>query len=179
MTKVRKALVVNPDSSSGNPAVRTFRQPEPASREEKFTVPASKASDGAFSLAARSRSDWAFRRVLTLLNNFTVAQNPYHKRDFRRQYPKTEFVSQSELATLLISQSGFTSCVLLCFCLPCARLDTSSSTSRLPDISSSDKSTTALTADSPAPSLAALYNSSSAVAAPSFKPPTPPGLKFR
>ena len=48
MAKVRKALVVNPDSTSGNPAVRTFRQPEPASREEKFTVPASKASDGAF-----------------------------------------------------------------------------------------------------------------------------------
>ncbi|ORY87520.1 hypothetical protein BCR35DRAFT_277434 [Leucosporidium creatinivorum] len=131
MAKVRKALVVNPDSTSGNPLVRTFRQPEPASREEKFTVPASRASD--------------------------VAQNPYHQRDFRRQYPKTEFVSQSELATLLVAQGGFTS---------------------LPAVASSSASTTAVTADTPAPSLSSLYSSPTAVAAPAFKPPTPPGLKF-
>lgn len=57
---------------------REFRQPEPGGREEKFTVPASRASD--------------------------IAQNQYFNRDFRRNYPKTEVLSQPELATLLIAQ---------------------------------------------------------------------------
>ncbi|GAA5883596.1 hypothetical protein JCM16303_004905 [Sporobolomyces ruberrimus] len=130
--RVRKALVVNPESSSGNPLPAKFRTPEPASRPEKFTVPSSKASD--------------------------VAENPYWKRDFRRQYPKTEIVTQGELAKLLIAQGGFES---------------------LPPISASEGSnSTAVTADSPAPSLAALYTSS-APSVGSFKPPTPPGLKFK
>jgi hypothetical protein len=73
------------ESTSGNPLPSAFRQPEPGSRPEKFTVPSSKASD--------------------------VAQNPYYKRDFRRNYPKTEFVTQDELAKLLIAQGGFESCV--------------------------------------------------------------------
>lgn len=38
-----------------------------------------------------------------------VAENPYYKRDFRRQYPKTEVVTQGELAKLLIAQGGFES----------------------------------------------------------------------
>ncbi|GAA5947635.1 hypothetical protein JCM3765_001011 [Sporobolomyces pararoseus] len=130
--RIRKAVVVNPESSSGNPLPAKFRTPEPASRPEKFTVPSSKASD--------------------------VAENPYYKRDFRRQYPKTEVVTQGELAKLLIAQGGFES---------------------LPPVSSAEASTTtAITADSPAPSLAALYASPSSTAG-SFKPPTPPGPKFR
>lgn len=75
------------ESSTGNPLASQNRQPEPASRPEKFTVPSSKASD--------------------------VAQNPYFKRDFRRMYPKTEVVTQGELAKLLIAQGGFEACVPL------------------------------------------------------------------
>ncbi|KAM0789377.1 hypothetical protein ACM66B_000207 [Microbotryomycetes sp. NB124-2] len=131
MKKLRSALVVNPESSTGNPLVRTTRTPEPASRPEKMTVPASKASD--------------------------VAQNQYFNRDFRRMYPKTEVVSQQELSMLLLAQGG----------------DFKS----LPPVGASETST-ALTADQPAPSLASLYTSSTAVAATSFKPPTPPGRKF-
>ena len=40
-----------------------------------------------------------------------IAQNAYWQRDFRRMYPKTEVVTQAELATLLIAQGGFTSSV--------------------------------------------------------------------
>ncbi|GAA6004339.1 uncharacterized protein JCM10292_001432 [Rhodotorula paludigena] len=131
--KIRRAVVVNPDSSTGNPLPRANRQPEPASRPEKFTVPSSKASD--------------------------IAQNPYYARDFRRNYPKTEVVTQGELAKLLIAQGGFEA---------------------LPPVTAAEgEQTTAITADSPAPSLAALYSSSTAVAGSSFRPPTPPGLKFK
>lgn len=35
-----------------------------------------------------------------------VAHNAYYERDFRRMYPKTEFVTQSELAELLLAQGG-------------------------------------------------------------------------
>jgi len=80
-------LPVHSESSTGNPLASANRQPEPASRPEKFTVPSSKASD--------------------------VAQNPYFKRDFRRMYPKTEVVTQGELAKLLIAQGGFEACVPL------------------------------------------------------------------
>ncbi|GAA6060613.1 hypothetical protein JCM10212_004592 [Sporobolomyces blumeae] len=129
--RIRKAVVVNPESSSGNPLPSKFRTPEPGARPEKFSVPSSKASD--------------------------VAQNPYYLRDYRRMFPKTEVVTQGELAKLLIAQGGFEA---------------------LPPVSSAESSTTAITADSPAPSLAALYSSASTAAAGSFKPPTPPGPKF-
>jgi hypothetical protein len=33
-----------------------------------------------------------------------IAENPYYLRDFRRQYPKLEVVTQDELAQLLLSQ---------------------------------------------------------------------------
>ncbi|GAA5963988.1 hypothetical protein JCM21900_005858 [Sporobolomyces salmonicolor] len=129
--RIRKAIVVNPESSTGNPLPRDFRTPEPASRPEKFSVPASKASD--------------------------VAQNPYYMRDFRRAFPKTEVVTQGELAKLLIAQGGFEA---------------------LPPVASAEgSSSTAVTADSPGPSLASLYNTSAAAG--SFKPPTPPGPKYR
>lgn len=38
-----------------------------------------------------------------------MAANPYYQRDFRRQYPKTEVLTQAELSTLLIAQSGINS----------------------------------------------------------------------
>ncbi|GAA5987480.1 hypothetical protein JCM11641_003843 [Rhodosporidiobolus odoratus] len=131
--KVRRATVVNPESSSGNPLVASFRQPEPASRSEKFTVPSSKASD--------------------------VAENPYYKRDFRRNYPKTEIVTQDELAKLLIAQGGFES---------------------LPPVTAAEgSSTTAVTADTPTPSLSALYSNNTSVSTTGFRPPTPPGHKYK
>ncbi|BGP16828.1 hypothetical protein JCM10213_004675 [Rhodosporidiobolus nylandii] len=131
--KVRKAWVVNPESSTGNPLPQHFRQPEPASRPEKFTVPSSKASD--------------------------VAENPYFKRDFRRSYPKTEVVTQDELAKLLIAQGGFEA---------------------LPPVSGAEVSeSTAITADTPTPSLASLYTSNTSVATTGFRPPTPPGPKYK
>lgn len=73
------------NSSTGNPLPIANRQPEPASRPERFSVPSSKASD--------------------------VAENPYFRRDTRRNYPKTEVVTQPELAKLLIAQGGFESSV--------------------------------------------------------------------
>ncbi|GAA6018021.1 hypothetical protein JCM10207_002743 [Rhodosporidiobolus poonsookiae] len=131
--KVREALVVNPQSSTGNPLPQFHRQPEPASRPEKFTVPSSKASD--------------------------VAENPYYKRDFRRAYPKTEVVTQDELAKLLIAQGGFEA---------------------LPPITAPEGTDTkAITAESTVPSLSSLFASPTAVAAPAFRPPTPPGAKYR
>ncbi|SGZ27078.1 BQ5605_C025g10046 [Microbotryum silenes-dioicae] len=141
--KVREALVVNPDISSGNPLVRAHRQPEPASREEKFSVPASKSSD--------------------------VAQNPYWKRDNRRQYPMTEVLQQSDLSALLITQGGINSYV-----------------DRVPFIPSiaapsSPPSTKALVDGSAKiPSLSSLFVSASPASSTEvWKPPIAPGLKLK
>ncbi|KAK4702161.1 hypothetical protein P7C70_g4061, partial [Phenoliferia sp. Uapishka_3] len=141
--KVREALVVNPDIHTGSPLVLEHRWPQPASRPETFTVPASKASD--------------------------VADNAYFKRDFRRMYPKTSVVTQEELATLLIAQGGFTSCVhsLRATKLLGERMRDLSAMERraetlfvtlcsLPAPPTASSSEKALTADSPAPSLAAV-----------------------
>ncbi|WWD17769.1 hypothetical protein CI109_102210 [Kwoniella shandongensis] len=75
--KFHKAMVVNPDISSGLPIPELNRYPQPASRPETYATPATKASDVAF--------------------------NPYHKRDVRRAYPQTSVVTQSELSSLLLS----------------------------------------------------------------------------
>ncbi|KAK8866032.1 hypothetical protein IAR55_001183 [Kwoniella newhampshirensis] len=75
--KFHKAMVVNPDISSGLPIPDKNRYPQPASRPEKYATPATKASDIAF--------------------------NPYYKRDVRRAYPQTSVVTQSELSSLLLS----------------------------------------------------------------------------
>ncbi|TFY78480.1 hypothetical protein EWM64_g5531 [Hericium alpestre] len=77
--KFRDAVVVNPEISSGLPLQSVNRQPPPASRPEKYSTPATKASD--------------------------PAQNPYWKRDVRRAYPQLSVVSQPELATLLIQHN--------------------------------------------------------------------------
>lgn len=60
------------ESSTGNILASRYRTPEPGSRPEKFTVPSSKASD--------------------------VAENPYFKRDFRRNYPKVRSLICSRLS---------------------------------------------------------------------------------
>jgi len=78
--KFRDAVAVDPAISSGLPLPAVNRQPPPGSRLEKYSTPASKASD--------------------------PAQNPYWKRDVRRAYPQLSVVTQSELSTLLIQHSG-------------------------------------------------------------------------
>lgn len=76
---LREALSVNPSISSRLPIPTLNRYPQPASRPEKYSYPASKASD--------------------------PAENPYWKRDVRRAYPQLSVVSQAELSVLLISHS--------------------------------------------------------------------------
>ncbi|KAH9083428.1 21 kDa subunit of NADH dehydrogenase [Lactarius deliciosus] len=78
--KFRDAVAVDPAISSGLPLPALNRQPPPGSRPEKYSTPATKASD--------------------------PAQNPYWKRDVRRAYPQLSVVTQSELSTLLIQHSG-------------------------------------------------------------------------
>ncbi|KIK97117.1 hypothetical protein PAXRUDRAFT_825289 [Paxillus rubicundulus Ve08.2h10] len=77
--KFRDAIVVNPEISSGIPIANLNRYPQPASRSEEYSTPATKASD--------------------------PAQNPYWKRDVRRAYPQLSVVTQSDLTTLLIQHS--------------------------------------------------------------------------
>ncbi|EDR11448.1 uncharacterized protein LACBIDRAFT_324030 [Laccaria bicolor S238N-H82] len=73
-------VVVNPEISSGLPLPNLNRWPPPASRPEKYSTPATKASD--------------------------PAENPYWKRDVRRAYPQLSVVTQSELSSLLIAHSS-------------------------------------------------------------------------
>jgi len=77
--KFRDAVVVNPEISSGLPLSGVFRYPPPGSRPERYSTPATKASD--------------------------PAQNPYWKRDVRRAYPQLSVVTQTELSSLLIQHS--------------------------------------------------------------------------
>jgi len=74
--KFRDAIVVNPEISTGLPLPTKNRYPQPASRPEKYSTPATQASD--------------------------PAQNPYWKRDVRRQYPRLSVVDQAHLAQVLI-----------------------------------------------------------------------------
>ncbi|KAJ7084378.1 NUZM, NADH-ubiquinone oxidoreductase 21.3 kDa subunit [Mycena belliarum] len=78
--KFRDVVVVNPEISTGLPLPALNRFPPPASRPEKYSTPATKASD--------------------------PAQNPYWKRDVRRAYPQLSIVTQSELSSLLIEHSA-------------------------------------------------------------------------
>ncbi|KAG2362257.1 NUZM, NADH-ubiquinone oxidoreductase 21.3 kDa subunit [Suillus spraguei] len=77
--KFRDAVVVNPEISSGIPLAGISRWPQPGSRPEKYSAPATKASD--------------------------PAQNPYWKRDVRRTYPQLSVVTQPDLSSLLIQHS--------------------------------------------------------------------------
>ncbi|KAI0645539.1 21 kDa subunit of NADH dehydrogenase [Trametes meyenii] len=77
--KFRDAVVINPEISSGLPLPDHNRYPQPASRPEKYSTPATKASD--------------------------PAQNPYWKRDVRRAYTQRSVVTQAELSTLLLDHA--------------------------------------------------------------------------
>ncbi|KAL9711840.1 hypothetical protein Ac2012v2_004913 [Leucoagaricus gongylophorus] len=78
--KFRDLTAVNPEISSGLPLQDVNRFPPPASRPERYSTPATKASD--------------------------PAQNPYWKRDVRRAHPQLSVVTQSQLSQLLIEHSG-------------------------------------------------------------------------
>ncbi|KAJ4497173.1 NUZM, NADH-ubiquinone oxidoreductase 21.3 kDa subunit [Lentinula lateritia] len=77
--RFRDAIVVNPEISSGLPLQGVNRFPPPGSRPEKYSTPATKASD--------------------------IAQNPYWKRDVRRAYPQLSVITQTGLSSLLIEHS--------------------------------------------------------------------------
>ncbi|KAF5348626.1 hypothetical protein D9758_006852 [Tetrapyrgos nigripes] len=77
--KFRDAIVINPEISSGLPMQGINRYPPPGSRPEKYSTPATKASD--------------------------PAQNPYWKRDVRRAYPQLSVITQPGLSQLLIEHS--------------------------------------------------------------------------
>ncbi|KXN90623.1 NADH-ubiquinone oxidoreductase 21.3 kDa subunit [Leucoagaricus sp. SymC.cos] len=78
--KFREVAAVNSEISSGLPIQGAHRFPPPASRPERYSAPATKASD--------------------------PAQNPYWKRDVRRAYPQLSVVTQDQLSQLLIEHSG-------------------------------------------------------------------------
>ncbi|KAF8325238.1 NADH dehydrogenase [Cantharellus anzutake] len=77
--RLRDVSVVNPEISYGVPLPTVNRYPQPASRPEIQATPATKASD--------------------------IAQNPYWKRDARRNYPQLSVVTQGELARLVLGSS--------------------------------------------------------------------------
>ncbi|KAF7321383.1 RRM domain-containing protein [Mycena kentingensis (nom. inval.)] len=79
-SSVGDVTAANPEISSGLPLPAINRFPPPASRPEKYSTPATKASD--------------------------IAENWYWKRDVRRAYPRLSVVTQSELSTLLIEHSA-------------------------------------------------------------------------
>ncbi|KZT58862.1 21 kDa subunit of NADH dehydrogenase [Calocera cornea HHB12733] len=74
--RFRDATVLNPNISSGLPIASLNRYPQPGSRPEKYATPTTKASD--------------------------PAQNPYHRRDFRRAYPQLSTISQQTMTSLLL-----------------------------------------------------------------------------
>lgn len=76
-------MVVNPEISSGLPLPDKNRFPTPGSRPERYSTPATAASDVAF--------------------------NPYYERDARRAYPKTSVVTQETISGLLIASPALQS----------------------------------------------------------------------
>ncbi|ORX36027.1 hypothetical protein BD324DRAFT_629902 [Kockovaella imperatae] len=81
--RFRDTLAINPQISTGLPLPTQHRYPPPGSRPERYATPATAASDVAF--------------------------NPYWKRDARRNYPQTSFVTQNKLSSLLIASPSVAS----------------------------------------------------------------------
>ena len=75
------------ESHTGLTGTTEVRTPPPASRPEPYHRPAGKASD--------------------------IAENPYFKRDPRRNYPQTSVVTQQKLSALLIAQPEGLACVVV------------------------------------------------------------------
>lgn len=76
---LRNKLVLVPNRSTGNPIPQTYRVPAPGSQ------PSNPLNHDGRTLPA---SD--------------IAENPYHKRDYRRNYPQTSVFNQSAVAGLLM-----------------------------------------------------------------------------
>lgn len=89
-------MVVNPELSSGLPIPTMNRYPQPASRPERYSSPATK---GVFEVVMYCAL------VLTSHAASDPVQNPYWKRDVRRAYPQLSMVTQSELSQLLLQHS--------------------------------------------------------------------------
>lgn len=75
--RIRRALAVDPDRSTGIPLNPQYRNPPPGSNppeayDDPITVPAG-----------------------------DIAENPYYKRDIRRSYPRLSVVKQSDVVGLL------------------------------------------------------------------------------
>jgi hypothetical protein len=90
------AVVINPEISSGLPIASINRRPQPASRPEKYSTPATKGTI----------HQLVFHCLLMDVSASDPAQNPYWKRDVRRAYPQLSVITQSELSSLLIEHSG-------------------------------------------------------------------------
>lgn len=78
---LRKLLTPVPNRSSGNPVVPMYRVPAPGSRPESYEEPVT-------------------------LPAADIAENPYWKRDHRRNYPQTAHYDQSTIAGLLLYGSA-------------------------------------------------------------------------
>lgn len=127
--------------NTGNIEVTSTRYPQPGSRAESYAKPASKASD--------------------------PAQNYYYSRDARRDYPKTHYVSQERLASLLLSEPGRPETLGCDLIMPLhlndARLTPTFGPvflfcfDRLPNPSIAEADAKALVSSEQAPSLSALY----------------------
>lgn len=76
---LRNKLVLVPNRSTGNPIQQTFRVPAPGSQ------PSNPRDHNGRTLPATD-----------------IAENPYYKRDYRRNYPQTSVFNQSSLAGLLL-----------------------------------------------------------------------------
>ena len=76
---IRDKLSIAPNRSSGNPIPQMYRMPAPGSQPSN-------------SLDRHGRTYPAA----------DIANNPYHKRDYRRNYPQTAVFNQSSLAGLLL-----------------------------------------------------------------------------
>lgn len=94
-------VAVNPEISSGLPIASVNRRPQPASRPELYSTPATKGMTKYMVIATLLMVDLAS----------DPAQNPYWKRDVRRAYPQLSVVTQSELSSFLIEHSGNQACV--------------------------------------------------------------------
>ncbi|KAF9135879.1 hypothetical protein BGW39_010694 [Mortierella sp. 14UC] len=77
---VRKALTVNPKTSTGMPDPRIYRQPSPSGRPKPMIPDDPWAND--------------------------IAENPYYGRDLRRNYPRLAVYSQEEVAGLIAAKEG-------------------------------------------------------------------------
>ena len=113
------ATVINPEISTGLPIPSLNRYPQPGSRPEKYSTPATK---GACLTGRILGYVVAQRRAWVVASD--PAENPYWKRDVRRTFPKLSVVTQSELSAFLLQTPEKPACVSLPNLSSHARSDT-------------------------------------------------------